>query len=331
MQYLIISQRSARLDQHENAVLGMSKAMTTENALWLAQIGASFLHMEEYSKARDCLERSLEIAPNVTAFVALFDVFLILGSDRDDLARSTLKWFPSHPQILLRVASWHMLHKRTKPALDLYLRVLRIDPEDNVALLACSSIFYQAQKFQSGLSLCCTLSNFDAFLKNNVASLCFGEYHANSDSSMIERGMAFMCRSYSDFPLDWRLSHNLGLLALKNSQYASASKFFATSYTLQEGQFTSVCFSETLLFLAVSLGKCGDKKAARFAFEKTIESDSSPLFMTNYILYLIEEGDLDLARESFAVLNEFGSQECERKLGKDAESILFAIKQALRF
>lgn len=287
--------------------------------------GESYLHLEQYLKAQECFETSLSIKSTANAFICLFKIHDLIGQPLDKLAKDSRVAFPSNVTILQLLGNWHLEKERYDLALELFTRVIHIDPSNREAVLLYGSLLDKSRKFGQALGIYSTLklNTMDFAQANNSASSFYGK-SKQQDLDLLERAVAFLTLALRESPLDWKLHNNMGLCLLALNQPASAAKYLASSYSFQELQAASPS-STTLLFLAVSLGRCGDSDGARFAFEKAIEMDSSPIFIYNYIVFLIgegSEGDKETAKESFAALREFGKEGLEVQLGENAEELI---------
>ena len=70
-------------------------------------------------------------------------------------------------------------------------------------------------------------------------------------------------------PFQWIAAFNLGLVYLNTGQYASAFHYFSSAINLKPD------FSNSYMYLAITLNKLNDFDSAWAAFDKALEMDQS--------------------------------------------------------
>ena len=80
-------------------------------------------------------------------------------------------------------------------------------------------------------------------------------------------------------PFQWIGSFNLGLVYMNTEQYVSAFQYFQAAISLKSD------FSNSYMYLAITLNKLGDFENSCAAFKKAIELDSNDC--TVYLNYAI--------------------------------------------
>jgi tetratricopeptide (TPR) repeat protein len=324
---LLINTNSALLGNH-GAVIKIFLQITNSakdvkpDYVWFELAGESYLHLEQYLKAKEFFETSLSIKPTAKAFISLFKIYDLIGQPLDKLEKDAMASFPSNIALLQMLGNWHLENERFDIATDLFSRILYIDPNNREAILSFCSLLDKSSKFGQALGIYSILNpnSMDSMQANNAGAAFYGESR-QQNRNLLERAVAFLSLALNESPLDWKISNNMGLCLLALNQPASAAKFLASSYSFQELQVASPS-STTLLFLAVSLGRCGDIEGARFAFEKAIELDSSAMFLYNWVVFLVNTGENETAKEYFATLQEYGKEELKIQLGENVEELI---------
>mmetsp|Transcript_6202 Transcript_6202/g.21988 ORF Transcript_6202/g.21988 Transcript_6202/m.21988 type:complete len:179 (-) Transcript_6202:752-1288(-) len=125
-----------------------------------------------------------------------------------------------------------------------------------------------------------------AQLWNNIGMCFFGKQRHVAAIACLKKAL------YLD-PFEWIISYNLGLVHLHTEQYASAFHYFSSSINLKPD------FPSSYMQLAIALSRLDDYDNACAAYEKAIEMDSDFLFHLNYAVMLVNNGQVDKAREQF--------------------------------
>jgi len=95
-------------------------------------------------------------------------------------------------------------------------------------------------------------------------------------------------------PFQWIAAFNLGLVHLNTGQYASSFHYFSAAINLKPD------FSNSYMYLAITLNKLNDFESACAAFAKAIEMESNDCTIyLNYAITLYNNGLKDRAKEMF--------------------------------
>lgn len=95
-------------------------------------------------------------------------------------------------------------------------------------------------------------------------------------------------------PFQWIVAFNLGLVSLTTKQYASAYHFFSVAVNLKPD------FSNTYMYLGVTLNRLGDFDSSCQAFERAIELEKNDCTVyLNYAIVLYNNGRKDEAKAQF--------------------------------
>ena len=95
-------------------------------------------------------------------------------------------------------------------------------------------------------------------------------------------------------PFQWIASFNLGLVYLNTEQYASAFHYFSSAISLKPD------FSNSYMYLGITLSKLGDFDNSCGAFKRAIDLDSNDCTVyLNYAIILYNNGHPQRANEIF--------------------------------
>jgi Bardet-Biedl syndrome 4 protein len=126
-----------------------------------------------------------------------------------------------------------------------------------------------------------------AELWNNIGMCFFGKQKYVASVACLKRAL------YLD-PFQWIAAFNLGLVHMNTEQYASAFHYFSAAINLKPD------FSNSYMYLAITLNKLGDFANSCGAFEKALEMDGRDCTIyLNYAITLYNNGLRERARAMF--------------------------------
>ena len=122
---------------------------------------------------------------------------------------------------------------------------------------------------------------------NNIGMCFYGKQKMVAAIACLKKAL------YLD-PFQWIAAFNLGLVHLSQKQYPSAFHYFSVAINWKSD------FSNTYMYLGITLDKLNDFEAACQAFEKALElqSNDCSIFL-NYAIVLYNRGYNKLAIECF--------------------------------
>ncbi len=124
-------------------------------------------------------------------------------------------------------------------------------------------------------------------LWNNIGMCFFGKQKYVAAIACLKKSL------YLD-PFQWIAAFNLGLVHLNTRQYASAYHYFSAAINLKAD------FSNTYMYLGITLNRIGDVDSAYKSFEKALQLDSNDCTIyLNYAVVLMNNGRKDEARDKF--------------------------------
>jgi len=122
---------------------------------------------------------------------------------------------------------------------------------------------------------------------NNIGMCFYGKQKYVASIACLKKAL------YLD-PYQWIAAFNLGLVYLHQCQYASAFHYFSVTINWKAD------FSNSYMYLGITLNKLNDFPSACQAFEKALElEDNDCAIYLNYSIVLHNRGLTDLAVELF--------------------------------
>jgi Bardet-Biedl syndrome 4 protein len=115
-------------------------------------------------------------------------------------------------------------------------------------------------------------------LWNNIGMCFFGKQKYVAAIACLKRAL------YLD-PFQWIVAFNLGLVNLNTKQYASAYHYFSVAINLKPD------FSNTYMYLGITLNRLGDFESSCQAFERAIELEKNDcMIYLNFAIVLYNNG-----------------------------------------
>ena len=155
---------------------------------------------------------------------------------------------------------------------------------------------------------------------NNIGMCFFGK-------GKLVAAIACLKKAVYLAPAQWKISYNLGLVHMHNTQYVSAFHFLSAAINFKKDHALS------FMLLGTTLMYLDDAQNGKKAFEKAVELDNTnPLIYINFSALLYNEGDLQAAGEQHSlyqrcakanptIVEDFGASE----LGALSEKLFTAI------
>lgn len=137
---------------------------------------------------------------------------------------------------------------------------------------------------------------------NNIGMCFYGKKKYVGSVACLKRAL------YLD-PFQWIAAFNLGLVFLTQQQYASAFHYFSVAINWKKD------FSNSYMYLGITLDKLNDFESACQAFEKalSLEQNDCTIYL-NYAIVLFNRGYKSLAKELFEKSEEIYDQMDEDEL-----------------
>lgn len=152
---------------------------------------------------------------------------------------------------------------------------------------------------------------------NNIGMCFYGKQKYVASIACLKRAL------YLD-PFQWIAAFNLGLVHLNQKQYASAFHYFSVAINWKSD------FSNSYMYLGITLDKLDDFESACQAFEKALEIQNSDCTIyLNYAIVLFNRGYEKLAKELFKrserIYQELEYDEREAEMQEQRETLADAL------
>ena len=158
------------------------------------------------------------------------------------------------------------------------------DPLDPKTILAAGSIIQDNQDMDVALvkyRIAAVHTPGSSELWNNIGMCFFGKQKYVASIACLKRAL------YLD-PFQWIAAFNLGLVHLNTKQYASAYHYFSEAINLKPD------FSNTYMYLGITLNRLNDFSSACQAFDKALELEENDCTIClNYAIVLFNNGRTD--------------------------------------
>lgn len=152
---------------------------------------------------------------------------------------------------------------------------------------------------------------------NNIGMCFYGKQKYVASIACLKKAL------YLD-PFQWIAAFNLGLVHLNQKQFASAFHYFSVAINWKAD------FSNSYMYLGITLNKLNDFESACQAFEKALEIESSDctIYM-NYAIVIYNRGYKTLALELFKksedILEELDDEDREPEMMDQRERLAAAL------
>lgn len=310
------------LGKHKVALEVYEEALTSDPTNWELWHGKGLClaALKQLSKAQEAFRQALRMEPQECTYLQLARAQLAQGDVEGAIAvfRDASRLSPHNPEIITQMGLLHMRKGRHREAFELLTRSAAMEGTNSRALLALGSIMQDGLDLDAALQQYCSAAAkhaHSAQVWNNVGMCFFGKQRYIAAIACLKRALYLA-------PFDWIAAYNLGLVHLNTAQHASAFHYFSAAINLRPS------FAHTYMYLGVTLAKLHDFDNAKHAYLKAIEKDpNDPLFHLNFAVTLYNSGDVQSARERFAVFN--GIYDALDEQTKNADSDLVEQAAAL--
>lgn len=225
--------------------------------------GVCHLHLGAYAEAESAFVTANSIARHTATFLALAKAQLAQGDLRGaaETYADALEYTPDSPEVLTALGLLYYHAGDRLKAFEQLGASLTHNPRDARTVLAAGALIQEAGDFDVALvkyRVAAVHAPNSAQLWNNVGMCFFGRGKHVAAVACLKRAQ------YLD-PFQWAAASNLGLVHLHTAQYASAFHYFNAAANLRPDH------AETLMHLAITLGRLDDPDNARAAFDKAVQ------------------------------------------------------------
>jgi Bardet-Biedl syndrome 4 protein len=104
--------------------------------------GVCYIHLKDYSQARECLRKAIQLNRAVVSFIHLGRVYLLQGETgmAQDLYRHAVEFNPENPDLMTTLGLLYLETSQPQKAMNLLGNALTYDPTHFKAILAAGSI-----------------------------------------------------------------------------------------------------------------------------------------------------------------------------------------------
>ncbi|KAG4091986.1 sporangia induced Bardet-Biedl syndrome 4 protein [Neocallimastix lanati (nom. inval.)] len=271
------------LGKHRSAIEVYDEALTLAGKDWeiYHNKGICYMFLKDYRKAIENFYKALEINNHDSTYTHLGKLLVQCGEYEEAIAlyEQAITISPDNVDFLT-VLGLLYLKKDDYPCAFNYIgRALSYDQTNSNGILVAGSILQNHYEFEGALMkyrICSVLNPDSPELWNNIGMCFYGKNKIIAAISCLKKALYLA-------PNEWKISFNLGLAHLKHEQYVSAFRFFTSSANLNPK------FSDTYIWLGVTLNKLGDFENSKVAFEKGLMINGSNMVgFLNYAIVLSE-------------------------------------------
>ena len=254
--------------------------------------GLSYKYLRIYDEAIDNFKKANEKQKHDWTYIELGKVFTAQLKYREaiEVYLEGLEFSPENPEILTTIGLLYIRAGENFQAFQFLGNSLTHDPENPKTILAAGSIIQDKSDHDAALLKyrIAAVDNPDsAELWNNIGMWFFGKTKYVAAIACLKKAL------YLD-PFQWIAAFNLELVYLNTGQYASAFHYFSSAINLKPD------FSNSYMYLAITLNKLTDFESAWAAFEKALEMDQNDwTIFLNYAIVLYNNGQKRKAEEIF--------------------------------
>lgn len=312
------------MSRHRAAIAVYEQILSAGVRDWhvLHNMGVCYSFTESLTQAELYLEQALELHKHDVTYLQLGKVQLQLGEVEKAVAtyETALALSPENSELLTTLGLLQMEQGNTHKAFNLFGSALTYDPRDPKAVMGAGSIIQTFEDFDVALikyRVTAVRTPESAEMWNNIGMCFFGK-------GKLVAAIACLKKAVYLAPAQWKISYNLGLVHMHNTQYVSAFHFLSAAINFKKDHAMS------FMLLGATLMYLDDAQNGRKAFQKAIDLDNTnPLIFINFAALLYNDGDLQGAGEQHQLyercaasnakfIDEFGAgelKELSEKLG----------------
>ena len=284
--------------------------------------GLSYKYLRIYDEAIENFKKANEKQKHDCTFIELGKVYTAQLNYKAaiEVYLEGLDYSPENPEILTTIGLLYIRAGENFQAFQFLGNSLTHDPENPKTILATGSIIQDKSDHDAALLKyrIAAVDNPDsAELWNNIGMWFFGKQKYVAAVACLKRAL------YLD-PFQWIAAFNLGLVHLNTGQYASAFHYFSSAINLKPD------FSNSYMYLAITLNRLNDFDSACAAFEKALEMDQSDCtIFLNYAIVLynngVKEKAAELFRKSEAIYTGLEEEDVEPEMVSQRSSLAKAL------
>jgi len=243
--------------------------------------GICYTFLNDARKAIENFYKALEINNHDSTYTYLGKLLIQCGEYEEAIAlyEQAITISPDNVDFLIVLGLLYLKKDDSSCAFNYIGRALSYDQTNIHGILVAGSIMQNNYEFDGALvkyRICSVLNPESPELWNNIGMCFYGKNKIIAAISCLKKALYLA-------PNEWKISFNLGLAHLKHEQYVSAFRYFTSSANLNPK------FSDTYIWLGVTLNKLGDFENSKIAFEKGLMINQSNIVgFLNYAIVLYE-------------------------------------------
>ncbi|KAJ3044963.1 Bardet-Biedl syndrome 4 protein, partial [Rhizophlyctis rosea] len=258
--------------RHRAAVEVYKEVMRIGKDDWITHHNRALCYafLKDSEKASTAFQTSLKLCPTIESYVAFGDMLLL--RDEAELAvgvfEEGLELDKTNLDILIRLGRLYLTYRKdVEKARDVFEMVLEREPRNNEALKSISAIHILNHSHVAALVKYRALASTTTLTRTNLATLYNDLGMSFYSQSKFNLALPLLLKSLALQPLNAQIHHNLGLVHLHTSQFASAIKYFETAAKLNPKR------GETYLWLGVAYFNAGMGERAERVLETGVRVD----------------------------------------------------------
>ncbi|ORX77475.1 Bardet-Biedl syndrome protein 4 [Anaeromyces robustus] len=291
------------LGKHRSAIEIYDEALKLAGKDWeiYHNKGICYLFLKDYRKAIENFYKALEINNHDSTYTLLGKLLINCGEYEEAIAlyEQAITISPDNVDFLIILGLLYLKRDNYPCAFNYIGRALSYDQTNVKGILVAGSILQNNYEFEGALMkyrICAVLNPESPELWNNIGMCFYGKNKIIAAISCLKKALYLA-------PNEWKISFNLGLAHLKHEQYVSAFRFFTSTANLNPQ------FSDTYIWLGVTLNKLGDFDNSKAAFQKGLEINNMNIVgYLNYAIVLSENNRHEDAKLNLTRFKELYQQ-----------------------
>ena len=283
------------LGKHHAALEVYDDALVAQPKDWEIYFnkGVCYVYLKQFAEAIDCFEKANGVHRQDVTYMQIGRVYTMQEKYKAavEVYLEALDFSPENPELLTTIGLLFLRLNESNRAFEYLGNALTHDPKNAKTILAAGSIIQDFGDTDVALvkyRVAAVATPNSAQLWNNVGMCFFAK-------SNLVAAVACLKRALFLAPFEWLICHNLGLVHLAGSQFASAFHFFSAAINFKAD------YAPTFMFLGVVLMRLGDEANAVQAYEKALALDATDyLTHLNYAISLCRmDGKKELASKHY--------------------------------
>ncbi|CCW60093.1 unnamed protein product [Phytomonas sp. EM1] len=311
---------------HEEAIAAFEEAESLaaaqhETEDWEIRygIGKCYMGLGQYENAVHAFMRSSGVQYHDAITLQLGEALSGLKdySSAIRLCEAALRNSPSNPALFELLGKLYTQENRTQEAFQCFSSCLRLDPTNELALAAVSSVFHENAQYEVALGkygIALARMPDSAELWGNVGGCFFAQKKTHAAVACLRKSLLLD-------PFEWKTHYNLATTYLSLGRYVSAFHHISASITLNPK------YAPSYMLLGVCLSLAKDLDNACEAYEKAISLREGDLLLRlNYAVTLLNHARVEEGTIQFQVALSIWNESSAEQRSKASASLLRTLK-----